>query len=82
MSFGTNLVGYIGGDDSTLLKSTDGGYSWTPQSTSGMQFTQGLQDIIQVDFIDALNGTAIVGRAPYSGLVYKTVDGGDIWVAE
>ena len=60
VSFGTDLVGYIGANDSTLLKTVDGGVTWAIHPTQGLQFSTVLPDIIQVDFIDDLVGFAMV----------------------
>ena len=81
ISFGSNLVGYIGANDSTLLKTIDGGQTWNVQPTNGIHFTQNLPHIIQVDFVDALNGYLMVGHALYDGRMYKTTDGGANWTA-
>lgn len=81
ISFGSDMVGYIGANDSTLLKTTDGGQTWNIQPTNGIHFTQNLPHIIQVDFIDELNGYMMVGRAHYDGQMFKTTDGGANWTA-
>ena len=82
VSFGSDLVGYIGADDSTLLKTIDGGLTWNIQPTQGMQFSAVLSDITQVDFMDENIGFAMVGDAQFYGYMFKTVDGGLNWTPE
>ncbi len=82
VSFGSELVGYIGANDSTLFKTTDGGENWTVQPTQGIQFTAQLSNITQVDFVSSDTGFAMVGEAIYAGNMYKTVDGGSNWTLE
>lgn len=76
IDFPSESVGYIGGNDSLLLKSTDGGQTWQELAYSGVTFFQGGEQIVQLDFISEDVGFMAVG--PYSG-VYKTVDGGVTW---
>ena len=82
VSFGSPLVGYIGANDSTLLKTTDGGKTWNVQPTQGMNFKFQGDHIIQVDFINELVGFAMIGEIQYAGVMYKTVDGGANWTIE
>lgn len=79
ISFGSNLVGYIGANDSTLLKTIDGGQTWNVQPTNGVNFTPNLPHIIQVNFVDALTGYMMVGLEFYNGRMLKTTDGGVNW---
>jgi photosystem II stability/assembly factor-like uncharacterized protein len=79
ISFGSNLIGYIGANDSTILKTIDGGLTWNKQATNGISFSLNLPDITQVDFTDELNGTLIIGLSTYSGQMFKTTDGGLNW---
>ena len=82
VSFGSDLVGYIGANDSTLLKTTDGGLTWNIHPTQGLQFSSFLPDIIQVDFKNELEGFAMVGQQQYNGYMFKTIDGGSTWTPE
>ena len=82
VSFGTSLVGYIGANDSTLLKTIDGGVTWGVHPTNGLHFSTSLPNIIQVDFVSADVGFLVLGTTQYSGAMYKTVDGGDNWTPE
>lgn len=47
IDFPTNLVGYIGGEDSLLLKTIDGGQTWERINYSGVNFVEsgGFNDI-------------------------------------
>lgn len=83
VSFGSSFTGYISGADSTLLKTTDGGKSWTPLLATGLEFSGTAPDIINVNFINAMTGFAVVGNIRYpefKGNIYKTIDGGSSWV--
>ncbi len=53
--------------DQVILKTTNGGTSWTSQSFTGVYFT------------DVTFTTATVGYAVASDAVYKTTDGGTSW---
>jgi hypothetical protein len=76
--FPSPLVGYIGGADSLLLKTTDGGNTWTEVSFSGITFLPGGADFLVLDFVTEEIGYATVG--PYTG-TYRTGDGGLTWTA-
>jgi photosystem II stability/assembly factor-like uncharacterized protein len=82
VSFGSSQVGYIGANDSTLLKTIDGGLTWNEHPTNGLYFTPNLPNIIQVDFKSELIGFAMVGHATYTGYMFKTIDGGSNWTPE
>jgi photosystem II stability/assembly factor-like uncharacterized protein len=80
ISFGSPMVGYIGGQDSLLLKTTDGGNTWQVlpvPMTSGF-----VNDIIDVRFVDAMTGYIAVNNLEnmaLTGQVLKTSDGGASW---
>lgn len=71
-------VGYIGGNDSLLLKTTDGGRNWSELNYSGVTFYPGGENIVNLKFVSEQIGFMAVG--PYSGS-YKTIDGGLTWTA-
>jgi len=79
IDFPTKLVGYIGGNDSLLLKTTDGGKTWNKINFTGVTFyvvgDKIFSNIVQLKFMDDSNGYMATG---YNGL-YKTTDGGNTW---
>lgn len=76
IDFPTDQVGYIGGVDSLLLKTLDGGNTWNEVSYSGITFLAGGDKFIEIDFVSEDIGYTTVG--PYSG-TYRTEDGGVTW---
>jgi photosystem II stability/assembly factor-like uncharacterized protein len=76
--FPSPQIGYIGGSDSLLLKTTNGGNTWTEVSFSGITFLPGGADFLELDFITEEIGYATIG--PYTG-TYRTSDGGLTWTA-
>jgi photosystem II stability/assembly factor-like uncharacterized protein len=76
--FPSPQVGYIGGADSLLLKTTDGGTTWTEVAFSGITFLPGGNDFLELDFVTEEIGFATIG--PYTG-TYRTADGGLTWTA-
>lgn len=75
IDFPTETVGYIVGDDSTILKTLDGGATWVQMPLNGIQLISPNESFYDVDFIDADTGFL---TAAYSG-IYKTSDGGQSW---
>ena len=78
IDFPSATVGYIGGNDSLLLKTTDGGQTWNPVAFSGITFYPSGEHFVKLQFITETVGFAAIG--PYSGS-YKTTDGGLTWTA-
>jgi photosystem II stability/assembly factor-like uncharacterized protein len=76
--FSSANVGYIGGNDSLLLKTTNGGLTWSPLSFTGVTFLAGGEHILNLQFLTDDIGYMSIG--PYSGS-YKTIDGGLSWTA-
>lgn len=76
INFGSDLVGYIGGNDSLILKTTDGGLNWTELNYTGVSFTPGGEHIMNLKFVSETVGYMTVG--PYTG-TYMTIDGGLTW---
>ncbi len=60
------------GTSGTILRSSDGGETWTPQ-TSGTN-----RDLLAVSFVDGNTGTA-VGEG---GTIVRTTDGGETWTRQ
>jgi photosystem II stability/assembly factor-like uncharacterized protein len=82
ISFGSPGTGYIGGTDSTLLKTTDGGKTWTNLHHTGIGYETLTPDIIDLKFVSANTGYAILSnreRPDINGQLYKTSDGGHSW---
>jgi len=82
VSFGSDQVGYIGGADSLLLKTTDGGNTWSKVQPAGMQFSNLSRDIVHINFLDTDTGYALVGNflnPAYVGAQYVTHNGGVQW---
>lgn len=77
--FINELTGWVTGDPvddkNTILKTTDGGLSWQDQGFDEI----GARSLYSIKFADENTGW-IGGRAP--SLLYKTIDGGDNWVAQ
>ena len=76
IDFPSPTIGYIGGEDSLLLKTTDGGLTWEEVDFSGITFLPSGYDFLELDFVTEEIGFATVG--PYTG-TYKTEDGGLTW---
>ncbi|HTN16369.1 MAG TPA: YCF48-related protein, partial [Chitinophagaceae bacterium] len=84
VSFGNSSTGYIGGTDSTLLKTTDGGKTWSTLPHTGMGYEHKyMSDIVDLKFVSATIGYAVLSnraRPDLIGQVYKTLDGGNSWI--
>ena len=70
--FTDNNTGTVVGNDGAILRTTDGGQNWTPQ-TSGT-----INQLRAVWFADANTGT-VVGDL---GTILRTTDGGQTWVSQ
>ena len=68
--FVSSTVGGAVGDFGTILRTTDGGTTWTSQ-TSGTT-----SDLWDVSFIDANTGIAV------GGTILRTIDGGTTWTSQ
>jgi photosystem II stability/assembly factor-like uncharacterized protein len=74
IDFPSTNVGYIVGDSSLILKTTDGGQTWNEISATGISIP-GLNPFIDVDFVTELHGFI---TTKHSG-VFETADGGFNW---
>src|SRR5438034_1339933 len=72
VSFVDASTGTVVGEHGTIVRTTDGGNSWTIQSSGTTQ------NLWAVSFVDANNGTA-VGE---SGTIIATTDGGAHWLPQ
>lgn len=82
VSFANPQVGYIGGYDGLLLKTTNGGQTW--QSLPQIAVMNTFNDVIDLDFVSTNVGYAIISHyddPTYRGDLYKTTDGGLSWNA-
>lgn len=77
--FASSTIGYIGGNDSLLMKTTDGGQTWEHLNYTGVTFMPGGEHVVNLQFISEMVGYMALG--PYTG-VYKTTDGGQSWTQE
>ncbi|MFQ6058765.1 MAG: two-component regulator propeller domain-containing protein [Anaerolineae bacterium] len=70
--FFTDLThGWAVGAEGIILRTTDGGESWTPQ-------TQGSEDLYDVHFVDADHGWAVGANST----ILRTANGGESWTSE
>ena len=72
ITFTDSLHGTVVGTEGAILRTVDGGDSWTKQE-SGVK-----TELISVSFSDSLNGT-IVGEL---GIILRTTNGGYSWVKQ
>lgn len=82
IDFGNTTTGYIGGEDSLLLKTSDGGASWQPVNINSALFTSAATDVVDVNFLTADLGYITVSNYEnplFEGIVYKTTNGGSSW---
>jgi hypothetical protein len=84
VSFINNNTGWVAGSN-IILKTTNGGITWIPQTSWLAQTQLNVGNIIDIHFTDALNGTA-VGSTGFAvinwGLILHTTDGGDNWTVQ
>ncbi len=73
VQFVNKLVGWAGGGDSTLIKTTDGGNTWF------QQYLPIGGDVDALWFIDEQTGWIVGGGISKGSGLYKTIDGGDNW---
>jgi photosystem II stability/assembly factor-like uncharacterized protein len=81
IDFPTPSVGYIGGADSLLLKTTDGGLTWNPIPYTGINFNPVSAFVISDDFLELDFVTDQIGYAAVGFSTYRTADGGLTWNA-
>ncbi len=74
MSFVDSSNGWIGGENRTLLKTTNGGSTWSVSSVSGLETNEMIND---VSFRDKSNGIL----AGLNGALLQTSDGGTTWTS-
>lgn len=70
------LVGFCGGSDGTVSKTTDGGHTWT-----SMNLFIPVQDTRDIFFVDEYRGV-VIGNSLFTGpggVFWYTIDGGNTW---
>ena len=83
IAFANKQVGYIGGYDGYLLKTTNGGETWNALPQIAVMNT--FNDVIDLDFVNENVGYAIISHyqnPDYRGDLYKTTDGGLNWILQ
>lgn len=75
IDFPSNNVGYIVGEDSTILKTTNGGQTWESLAMNGISISSLNDNFTDISFVDENTGFLVSG---YSG-TYKTTDGAQTW---
>ena len=74
-------MGWAVGNEDMLLKTTDGGNNWNPQST-GLN-TYPMYELKSISFVDSLNGWIVgnnVALGPAdTGIILYTTNGGETW---
>jgi photosystem II stability/assembly factor-like uncharacterized protein len=81
IDFPTPLVGFIGGEDSLLLKTTDGGLTWNHVPYTGINFNPSSSFVVADDFLELNFVTDQIGYAAVGFSTYRTADGGLTWTA-
>lgn len=82
LEFYNPALGFVSGQDAsgagTILKSTDYGVTWTPQSFLP------LSRITDIDMVTPTTGygSGYTFLSSYNGLIYKTTDGGTSWTGQ
>lgn len=75
-------TGYVGCEYGRIYKTTNGGSSWTQQST-GLESLPGDYQVLGIYFTDANNGIAVGGNAQTDvGIILRTVNAGVSWSVE
>jgi photosystem II stability/assembly factor-like uncharacterized protein len=73
------LKGFAGGVPAQFLQTTDGGINWERAHIDSGTFSQ--FPVINFRFYNELYGFAVGGRFDIAGVIWRTVNGGENWVA-
>lgn len=71
VDFVSNLIGYAAGTHGRIIKTTDGGLTWTLLTTSVTA------ELYGIDFVNATTGVAVGDN-----VILRTTDGGVTWAAQ
>lgn len=85
MHFINEDVGYLVGrnsGDGLILKTTDGGITWTQDFLGGHPFTAVYFSDVNNGYVVGTGTVTIPGAQNWEGVIYKTTDGGDNWVEQ
>jgi photosystem II stability/assembly factor-like uncharacterized protein len=73
------LKGFTGGMPAQFLQTNDGGINWERAHIDSGTFSQ--FPVIDFNFYNELYGFAVGGRFDIAGVIWRTVNGGENWVA-
>ena len=79
INFPTSNVGYIVGEDSLILKTTNSGRTWQRMPVTGINFRNGISGFRHVEFTDENTGLVVLASKSPTDLIYRTFDGGNTW---
>lgn len=83
ISFVDENVGYIGGANAMLLKTVDGGKSWSKVATKTAPWTFSRMDFVNMQFLSEDTGNVIVrnfnSTSDYDNVIWETINGGIDW---
>ncbi len=85
VSFGSATTGYAVGADTTIVKTTDGGLTWTQIPFSAGSTQRHATDFVDVFFVSEKVGylvNSFYAAPSFSGSLYKTTNGGLTWTLE
>lgn len=75
-----SLHGWVGGQSGTLLETSDGGTSWHPAAVDSSFFAN--LTISRIRFHSPSYGFAVGGNLDFAGVVWRTTNGGQRWIAK
>lgn len=82
IDFADDQYGFIGGEDATLIKTMDGGKSWTSVNINTAPWVFSKMDIVQLQFLTKDSGFAVVGNFKQrntNSYLWRTSNGGINW---
>lgn len=82
ISFATKDTGFACGTDSTLIRTTDAGKTWSRLNPSGLPYSSSTRDLTAIQFVGPRKGWIVLGNRNTPGVngqLYQTNDGGLSW---